>query len=238
MLSGDNVLADGPTIYVRGIELISNRTQLYLYNIRGDVIQLLGFDGEVDKTYDYDAYGNEYSRDLADENPLMAIIYQKTIERDDYMEKTHKFIKAIILTVVAIIAILVMLITSNAVYFLVQRHVCNSRVLPIDFPYSEWVSEDGTVSFKVINYVGEGIVNNGEESIRIRVVGHYGDLYALEYFTEEMDGYAIQRWNVKSSNESEVTIKASEKYSGSDIDIFESGATITFYRVDTPSQTE
>ena len=38
--------------------------------MRGDVIQLLGFDGVVDKTYDYDAYGNEYARDLGDENPF------------------------------------------------------------------------------------------------------------------------------------------------------------------------
>lgn len=36
--------------------------------MRGDVIQLLGFDGEVDKTYDYDAYGNEYERDNNDGN--------------------------------------------------------------------------------------------------------------------------------------------------------------------------
>ena len=56
--------------YTRGIELISNGTQLYLYNVRGDVIQLLGFDGDVDKTYDYDAYGNEYARDLGDSNPF------------------------------------------------------------------------------------------------------------------------------------------------------------------------
>ncbi len=70
LLVGGNVWADSDTAYFRGIELISNDTQLYLYNVRGDVIQLLGFDGEVDKTYDYDAYGNEYARDLNDENPF------------------------------------------------------------------------------------------------------------------------------------------------------------------------
>ena len=70
LLVGGNVWSDGITNYTRGIELISNGTQLYLYNVRGDVIQLLGFDGEVDKTYDYDAYGNEYARDLGDENPF------------------------------------------------------------------------------------------------------------------------------------------------------------------------
>ena len=70
LLVGGNVWSDGTTNYTRGIELISNGTQLYLYNVRGDVIQLLGFDGEVDKTYDYDAYGNEYARDLGDSNPF------------------------------------------------------------------------------------------------------------------------------------------------------------------------
>ena len=69
-LVGGNVWSDGTTNYTRGIELISNGTQLYLYNVRGDVIQLLGFDGVVDKTYDYDAYGNELQRDLNDENPF------------------------------------------------------------------------------------------------------------------------------------------------------------------------
>ena len=34
------------------------------------MIQLLNYSGEVVKTYDYDAYGNELSRDLADENPF------------------------------------------------------------------------------------------------------------------------------------------------------------------------
>ena len=69
-LVGGNVWADGTTNYLRGIELISNGTQLYLYNVRGDVIQLADLSGNVTKTYDYDAYGNEYARDLGDENPF------------------------------------------------------------------------------------------------------------------------------------------------------------------------
>ena len=69
-LVGSDVWSDSESKYLRGIELIASDTQIYLYNIRGDVIQLLGFDGEVDKTYDYDAYGNEYSRDISDENPF------------------------------------------------------------------------------------------------------------------------------------------------------------------------
>ncbi|MBQ8637188.1 MAG: RHS repeat-associated core domain-containing protein, partial [Clostridia bacterium] len=69
-LVGGDVWSDSTTNYLRGIELISNGTQLYLYNVRGDVIQLLGFDGVVDKTYDYDAYGNELQRDSNDSNPF------------------------------------------------------------------------------------------------------------------------------------------------------------------------
>ena len=70
LLVGGDVWVDTTAAYLRGIELVSNGTQLYLYNVRGDVIQLLGFDGDVDKTYDYDAYGNEYARDLGDSNPF------------------------------------------------------------------------------------------------------------------------------------------------------------------------
>ena len=70
VLIAGNVWSDGETDYLRGIELISNGTQLYLYNIRGDVIQLTDLTGNVVKTYDYAAYGNELQRDLADENPF------------------------------------------------------------------------------------------------------------------------------------------------------------------------
>ncbi len=65
---GGNVWKDFFGTYTRGIELISNGRQIYLYNIRGDVIQLLEFDGSIYTTYDYDAYGNEYERDNNDGN--------------------------------------------------------------------------------------------------------------------------------------------------------------------------
>ena len=70
VLVGGDVWADSENTYLRGLELISSSDYFYLYNIRGDVIQLLDYDGEVVKTYDYDAYGNELSRDLSDENPF------------------------------------------------------------------------------------------------------------------------------------------------------------------------
>ncbi len=70
VLVGGDVWSDSENTYLRGLELISSDDYFYLYNIRGDVIQLLNYSGEVVKTYDYDAYGNELSRDLADENPF------------------------------------------------------------------------------------------------------------------------------------------------------------------------
>ena len=70
VLVGGDVWADSESTYLRGLELISSDDYFYLYNIRGDVIQLLDYNGEVVKTYDYDAYGNELSRDLSDENPF------------------------------------------------------------------------------------------------------------------------------------------------------------------------
>ena len=63
----------------------------------------------------------------------MQTVNTTTQKRDDYMEKTHKFIKAIILTVVTIIAIFAILIIVNIVSFLAERHVRNSRVLPIEY---------------------------------------------------------------------------------------------------------
>ena len=70
ILVGGDVWADSESTYLRGLELISSSDYFYLYNIRGDVIQLLNYSGEVVKTYDYDAYGNELTRDLSDENPF------------------------------------------------------------------------------------------------------------------------------------------------------------------------
>ena len=56
--------------YVWGAELITNGSVYYIYNAHGDVIQLLDSDGNLIKTYDYDAYGNELTRDQNDSNPL------------------------------------------------------------------------------------------------------------------------------------------------------------------------
>ena len=69
-LVGGNVWADGTYNYVWGAELITNGSVYYIYNAHGDVIQLLDSDGNLIKTYDYDAYGNELTRDQNDSNPF------------------------------------------------------------------------------------------------------------------------------------------------------------------------
>ncbi len=56
--------------YLYGLELIKSDNVFYLYNIHGDVIQLVTIGGSLYKTYDYDAYGNELTRDLNDTNPF------------------------------------------------------------------------------------------------------------------------------------------------------------------------
>ncbi len=58
--------------YVRGINLIyaeaSGAVKYYLFNGHGDVVQLTGNIGDVSKSYDYDAFGNEKNPDAADTN--------------------------------------------------------------------------------------------------------------------------------------------------------------------------
>ncbi len=54
--------------YLRGINLIFSEDsqgaqEYYLFNGHGDVVQLTGTDGNVSKTYDYDAFGNEKNPD-------------------------------------------------------------------------------------------------------------------------------------------------------------------------------
>jgi RHS repeat-associated protein len=61
------------TVYVYGINLISSRDsggneKFYLYNGRGDVVQLVDNTGTVIKEYSYDAFGNEKNPDGADTN--------------------------------------------------------------------------------------------------------------------------------------------------------------------------
>ena len=58
--------------YIRGINLISSdmagTVNYYLFNGHGDVIQLTNSSGNVVKTYNYDAFGNEKAPDLNDNN--------------------------------------------------------------------------------------------------------------------------------------------------------------------------
>ena len=67
-LDGDGDVIDR---YIRGINLIkSDAHGYYLYNAHGDVVQLTDGAGDVTKTYDYDAFGNERSPDDGDANPF------------------------------------------------------------------------------------------------------------------------------------------------------------------------
>ncbi|MCX8132306.1 MAG: hypothetical protein N3I35_19705, partial [Clostridia bacterium] len=58
--------------YVRGINLVysedgtGNNRKYMLFNAHGDVVQLTGTDGNVIKSYDYDAFGNEKNLDQND----------------------------------------------------------------------------------------------------------------------------------------------------------------------------
>jgi RHS repeat-associated protein len=74
---GANIIIDitnnTQTRYIRGIGLIYsdiNGTRSYfLFNGRGDVIQLTNSNGAVIINYDYDAFGNERDSDPYDTNP-------------------------------------------------------------------------------------------------------------------------------------------------------------------------
>ena len=67
----DNIVA---AKYVRGINLIrsdmAGTVNYYLFNGHGDVVQLTNSSGNVIKTYDYDAFGNEKNLDANDGNPF------------------------------------------------------------------------------------------------------------------------------------------------------------------------
>lgn len=60
--------------YIRGINLIraeeteGSNPKYYLFNGHGDVVQLTGTDGNISKTYEYDAFGNEKNPDENDNN--------------------------------------------------------------------------------------------------------------------------------------------------------------------------
>ena len=58
--------------YVYGTDLIksSETSEYYLYNAHGDVVQLTNGFGQVTKTYEYDAFGNEVNPDDSDTNPF------------------------------------------------------------------------------------------------------------------------------------------------------------------------
>jgi len=65
-VKGDNVV-----VFIRGINLIrSTEHGWYLFNARGDVVQLLDNNGNIIREYRYDAFGVERFKDENDTNPF------------------------------------------------------------------------------------------------------------------------------------------------------------------------
>ena len=69
--------ANGSTVtgrYIRALNLVAadiGGTRVwYLFNARGDVVQLTNSNGVVTRTYTYDAFGNELDYDENDPNPF------------------------------------------------------------------------------------------------------------------------------------------------------------------------
>jgi len=72
---GMNMIADvidgNTTVFIRGINLIrSTEHGWYLFNARGDVVQLLDNNGNIIREYRYDAFGVERFKDENDTNPF------------------------------------------------------------------------------------------------------------------------------------------------------------------------
>ena len=79
LLDGGNVVGEVESgevtaIYLRGANLISRETdtaeQYYIFNAHGDVTGLVNNSQTVEKTYDYDAFGNEKNPSASDQNPF------------------------------------------------------------------------------------------------------------------------------------------------------------------------
>ena len=79
LLDGGNVVGEVQSgevtaTYLRGANLISRETdtseQYYIFNAHGDVTGLVNNSQTVEKTYDYDAFGNEKEPSATDTNPF------------------------------------------------------------------------------------------------------------------------------------------------------------------------
>ena len=79
LLDGDNIVAEtrgGSLVsrYVYGVNLVSCRSGssllYYHQNAHGDVVKITTAAGAVNRSYDYDAFGNEKDPASADANPF------------------------------------------------------------------------------------------------------------------------------------------------------------------------
>ena len=119
--------------------------------------------------------------------------------------------------------------------------------VPHDYPDSEWVSEDGTVTIRIKEEVIEemevinayvSICDGNIEREATLVYRSYGGGGRIMYVREPQSVYKkdCEIWMVKKFSETEFTVKVTHIEDGAPI--FEDGSKVTFYRVDNTSQTE
>lgn len=86
----------GSALFFRKVtESSGTQSYYYLYNAHGDVTVLIGADGEIAATYDYDAFGNLLSKTGSTANYIMYAGYQKDDESGLYYLNTRYYDSAI-----------------------------------------------------------------------------------------------------------------------------------------------
>lgn len=149
--------------------------------------------------------------------------------------------KSIVVLCIAIAIVLYVIATILLVYFGTDLGV------PHDYPNSEWVSEDGSVTIRIIDEVIEEMetrqayvnIYDGDIEREGRVVYRsYGGGGRIMYVKENKPLFdkTSEIWTVKQFSETEFTVKVAHPENG--VPIFEDNSLITFYRVDNTSQTE
>ena len=138
----------------------------------------------------------------------------------------------VILVAIPVLFHLVFVI-AKLYYVCVAAHA----VYPHDYPNSEWISEDGMVHLKVdeqSQVYGTVSKENNTFGIIVHISPAGGRVVANMYPNDYRRVY--QTWKIKSFKDDKFVIKVYQE--DEEVTIFEDGATITFYRVDTPTQIE
>ena len=151
------------------------------------------------------------------------------------------------LTVYALVALAVIVVIFNfvAVLFFIAQTVLvtfdRDLGVPHDYPNSEWVSEDGTVTIRVVVEVIEEMetrqayvnICDGDIEREARVVYRsYGGGGRIMYVRQPQEVFEklCEIWTVKKFSETEFTVKVTRVEDG--IPIFEDDSLVTFYCVD------